>query len=289
MKLSPIIFYLYICAQKAANGFFVDTTRHKPRSLHMAEDEAAPRVPRAPTAEEVEIMDEMIDKLAEAAPYDLPNAVRRAFRVVSSVQFLLQIAARVDAASTEEEKQKFIVLAENLTSTLKAVESTAQDQLDERAKQVQTIVTAAAEEDGEFLVPLSPERLASMRSEVSKLEVGQMDEAFLTTIDSWMNKAYKDGMDGMVEILRQALQMVAAQTLQVARGDEKDGLTVLLEADSGAWDSILAKEEDLANLLTITQRATEIIVLSQESGSMLQRIQAEFMQELMKRIEALQK
>ena len=48
-------------------------------------------------------------------------------------------------------------------------------------------------------------------------------------------------------------------------------------------------KEDLANLLTITQRATENIVLSQESGSMLQRIQAEFMQELMKRIEALQK
>lgn len=37
---------------------------------------------RQPSAEEVALMDEMITKLADAKPYELPNAVRRAFRYV---------------------------------------------------------------------------------------------------------------------------------------------------------------------------------------------------------------
>ena len=49
---------------------------------------------RQPTANELSIMDEMITKLAEAKPYELPNAVRRAFRVCSSPRFFMRIAER---------------------------------------------------------------------------------------------------------------------------------------------------------------------------------------------------
>jgi predicted transcriptional regulator len=152
---------------------------------------------RDPTEEELAIMDEMITKLADAKPYDLPNAVRRAFRVCSSPQFFMRIAARADEA-TNDEKEKLSALASNLVATLDAVVSTTEDQLDERAKEVQNVVTAAAEPDGEFLVPLSAERIQSMQDEVAKLDPAIIDEGFLSTVDAWMNKSHQDGLDGMV-------------------------------------------------------------------------------------------
>lgn len=153
---------------------------------------------REPTEEELAIMDEMITKLADAKPYDLPNAVRRAFRVCSSPQFFMRIAARADEATDEDEKEKLSALASNLVATLDAVVSTTEDQLDERAKEVQNVVTAAAETNGEFLVPLSVERIQAMQDEVAKLDPSILDEGFLSTVDAWMNKSHQDGLDGMV-------------------------------------------------------------------------------------------
>eukprot|EP00957_Ditylum_brightwellii_P080896 6153765-Ditylum_brightwellii.AAC.1 len=65
-------------------------------------------------------MDDMITKLADAKPYELPNAVSRAVRVVSSPRFFLRIAERADMATSDIEKEKLSALAENLVSTLEA-------------------------------------------------------------------------------------------------------------------------------------------------------------------------
>lgn len=167
------------------------------KSLKMSSSSRIEGNQRDPTEEELAIMDEMITKLADAKPYDLPNAVRRAFRVCSSPQFFMRIAARADEA-TNDEKEKLSALASNLVATLDAVVSTTEDQLDERAKEVQNVVTAAAELDGEFLVPLSAERIQSMQDEVAKLDPAILDEGFLSTVDAWMNKSHQDGLDGMV-------------------------------------------------------------------------------------------
>ncbi|GAX25488.1 hypothetical protein FisN_12Lh027 [Fistulifera solaris] len=255
---------------------------------------------REPTQQEIAIMDEMIDKLANAKPYELPNAVRRAFRVVSSPQFFLRIASRTDTAASTEEKEKLAALASNLVSTLDVVVETTEEQLDERAAQVQKVVAAAAEPDsGEFLVPLLPERLQSMRAELKKLEEAYLDEGFLSTLDAWMNKSQQDGMDLMVGILQKVLQMYAG--LQIARSRErkmdfdKDDaaeqlLTNLLEQDADEWDStIRASSASSADLMKAVQRTTEKIVLQLEAGSMSQRVQAEYLQELMKRVDASKK
>ncbi|GAX20182.1 hypothetical protein FisN_12Hh027 [Fistulifera solaris] len=255
---------------------------------------------REPTQQEIAIMDEMIDKLANAKPYELPNAVRRAFRVVSSPQFFLRIASRTDTAASNEEKEKLAALASNLVSTLDVVVETTEEQLDERAAQVQQVVAAAAEPDsGEFLVPLLPERLQSMREELKKLEEAYLDEGFLSTLDAWMNKSQQDGMDLMVGILQKVLQMYAG--LQIARSRErkmdfdKDDaaeqlLTILLEQDADEWDStIRASSASSTDLMKAVQRTTEKIVLQLEAGSMSQRVQAEYLQELMKRVNSSKK
>lgn len=269
-------------------------------SLNMSSRSRLQGNQREPTQQELAIMDEMIDKLANAKPYELPNAVRRAFRVVSSPQFFLRIASRTDNATSDEEKAKLAALASNLVSTLDVVVETTEEQLDERAAQVQKVVAAAAEPDsGEFLVPLLPERIQAMRSELTKLEEAYLDEGFLSTLDAWMNKSQQDGMDLMVGILQKVLQMYAG--LQIARSRErkmdyeKDNaaeqlFSSLLEQDAEAWDAtIRASSASSADLMKAVQRTTEKIVLQLEAGSMSQRVQAEYLQELMKRIEATKK
>jgi hypothetical protein len=254
---------------------------------------------RPPTEEELKVMDQMIDKLSDAKPYDLPNAVQRAFRVISSPQFFLRIAYRTDQATTDHDREKLAALAANLVSTLDAVVSTTTDKLDDRAKQVQRVVQAAAEPDsGEFFVPLLPERIQAMREEFNALEESSLDEGFLTTVDSWMNKSHADGMDLMVGILQKVLQLYAGKQIGRARarqgGDDKEEaaallLDELLQTDADAWDgAILATASvDLNQLLVQVARTTESIILSLEAGSMSQRVQAEYLQELMKRIEAM--
>jgi hypothetical protein len=283
---------------------------------------------RAPTAQELSVMDDMITKLASAEPYELPNAVSKAIRVVSSPQFFMRIANRVDQETDAEMKAKLMALSENLVQTIQAVVSTMEERLDDRAKDVEAVVKAAAEPDsGEFLVPLSAERVKAMREALGKLDPAALDEGFLSTVDSWMNKSHQDGMDGMVGILQKVLQMYAGMEIKRARAElqanvgaavsgksqatadevlaeeEKQGpkpaaalMERLMEVDAELWDVELRKSfEDAENgvsskaLMGEVQRTIEGVVLGLENGSMAQRVQAEFLRELVQRIEALEK
>ena len=177
---------------------------------------------RNPSDQEKQLMDEMITKLADAKPYELPNAVRRAFRVVSSPQFFLRIAERADTASDEDEIEKLAALASNLVATLEVVVETTEETLDERAKEVEEVLKAAADlETGEFLVPLLPEQVQRMRVVVENLEPYSLDEGFLSTVDAFMNKSHQDGMDGMVEILQKCLQQYSGVSILRARKNQQ--------------------------------------------------------------------
>ncbi len=272
-------------------------------------------------------MDDMITKLMVAKPYELPNAVSKAIRVVSSPRFFMRIAERADISTDEVEKQQLSSLAENLVSTIEAVVSSAEDKLEDRAKLVEKVVKAAAEPDsGEFLVPLSVERLEDMREVMAKVDCNDLDEGFLSTVDAWMNKSHQDGLDGMVTILQKVLQMYAGSAilrakaeLQVnvgaalsgesqAKADEivaeqkAEGPTAaamlldkLLAVDTDSWDGEIrgafASEDGPApkSLMGEVQRIIEAVVLGLESGSMAQRVQAEYLKELITRIETIEK
>jgi len=264
-----------------------------------------------PTARDLEVMDEMITKLSNAKPYELPNAVRRAFRVISSPRFFMQIATRTDMAKSEEERQKLQALASNLVATLEAVVETTEEQLDERAKEVEDVVKAAAEPaTGEFLVPLLPQQVEEMRKKVEGLEPSSLDESFLSTVDAWIMKSHEDGMDGMVGILQKVLQLYSG--VQIKRARERmmtsmtDGNTAgassssasklfdtLLSVDADRWDMEIrraAKENDVKPkaLISEIQRTMETVVLGLDNGSMAQRVQAEYLRELVARAEAMQ-
>uniref|UniRef100_A0A7S1UWK8 Uncharacterized protein n=1 Tax=Grammatophora oceanica TaxID=210454 RepID=A0A7S1UWK8_9STRA len=268
---------------------------------------------RQPTTEELKVMDEMITKLSRAQPWELPNAVRRAFRVCSSPQFFLRIASRIDQAPKgSDDKERLSALASNMVSTLEAIVSTTEDQLDSRATSVESILKAASEPGtGEFLVPLSEDRLQDMRTEMLKVDASELDESFLSTVDSWTNKSKLDGMDGMVVIFQKLLQMYAGLSVSRSREASKKGfdksttpaselMDKLLETDADTWDDVVkeafsnqkssstSSEDALLTKGTIVaeiQKTMETVVFGLENGSMAQRIQAEYLKELLSRVE----
>jgi len=281
---------------------------------------------RAPSPKEISVIDDMITKLSDAKPYELPNVVSKAIRVVSSPRFFLRIAERVDIEKDPAEKEKLSALAENLTATISAVLSTTEDRLDDRAKSVEDVLKCAAEPDtGDFLVPLSVDRIDAMRDKLNNLDPDTLDEGFLSTVDSWMNKSQQDGMDGMVGIFQKVLQMYAGISISRARlelqlsvgaaisneGQEKadqvlaekeaagpDSAAVFMErlmrVDPDLWDGELLgafQREEIKpkSIIGEVQRTIEAVILGLENGSMAQRVQAEFLKELVTRIEIVEK
>ena len=222
--------------------------------------------------------------------------------MISSPKFFLRIAELADAAKDNSEKEKLSALATNLVNTLEAVVETTEEQLDERAKGVETVLKAAAEPDsGEFLVPLSSDRLKAMREALEKLEESELDEGFLSTVDSYINKAHLDGMDLMVQILQTILQMYAGTQIYRARSKQKasnsssksqesEVLDRLLRMNTDDWEMEIkksAKDGEISTdaLKSEAQRSMENIVLGLENGSIAQQVQAEFLRELVARIE----
>ncbi|VEU39362.1 unnamed protein product [Pseudo-nitzschia multistriata] len=261
---------------------------------------------REPNDNEKKLMDEMIVKLANAKPYELPNAVRRAFRVISSPRFFMRIAELTDKAEDEAEKEKLAAFASNLVATLEVVVETTEETLDERAKEVEMVLKAAAEpETGDFLVPLLPEQVQGMRKVVEGLEPSSLDEGFLSTVDAFMNKSHQDGMDGMVEILQKCLQQYSGVCILRARKSTQEGddgsssessklFDKLLQVDTDSWDDEIkngvASSDDVTTqkLTTEIQKTMETVVLGLENGSMAQRVQAEYLRELVTRVEAIE-
>lgn len=131
----------------------------------------------------------------------------------------------------------------------------------------------------------------------------------------------QDGMDGMVQIMQTALQIYAGTVISRARvrlqanvaaavsGEDQaaadalvaakegessaasDFLEKLLHIDTNEWEMEIRKgiESDVKKeaLVSEVQKTMESVILGLENGSMAQRVQAEYLRELVTRIEAI--
>eukprot|EP00518_Triparma_eleuthera_P005585 CAMPEP_0182467734 /NCGR_PEP_ID=MMETSP1319-20130603/14471_1 /TAXON_ID=172717 /ORGANISM="Bolidomonas pacifica, Strain RCC208" /LENGTH=320 /DNA_ID=CAMNT_0024667857 /DNA_START=57 /DNA_END=1016 /DNA_ORIENTATION=+ len=289
--------------------------RPQPPSLALRSSSSGFAGNNAPRPEDISIMDSMIDKLAAASLLELPTAVSASLKVCGSPQFFLRIAERADMSSGPE-KESLVALADNLSATLQAVVETSERKLDERAEAVEAVVKAAAEDDGEFMVPLSAARRSSLMSAVASLPASDRDETFVATVDSWMNKANEDGLDGMVVILQAVMQCYAA--VEIARLTEElvekvgremaevqgEGagsssspspsspaskyFGAVLASNPDSWPAMMADLPDGVDhdaVMGEAQRTIEGVVLGLENGSMRQRVMAEFLREIVAKVE----
>jgi len=224
--------------------------------------------------------------MLEVPAYEMPNIVAANIKAVSQPSFFIKIAERADEAD-EEGKEKLSALADNVVATLEAVMARTEEKMDDASELVQTLLSSAAEENGEFDVPLKPERVAFMRAKV-KEQRELIDEGILATVFAYMKKANEDQLDGLVLILQKLLQLWAAEEL-VAAGPGNEVLERLLLAEESEWDGLLqeavaAGETDTESMQSAVQSCVERVVLQQASGSHGQRVQAEFLRELLSRL-----
>lgn len=233
-----------------------------------------------------EAQDELIRTLADVSPLELPVVVSQHIKEVSTPAFFMRIASLNDESENDEEKDKLAALASNLVTALEVVVQRTEERMDDSADVVQKVLAAAAEDNGEFELPLKPERVQAMRAAL--IERRQLvDEGVLSCIFAYMKKAGEDGLDGMVSIFQTLLQQWAAIELLEAKPGNAI-LEKLLDQEADQWPAVLqeacmGKDESDA-LLSAVQACVEKVVLQKASGSYGQRVQAEFLREIMARI-----
>lgn len=72
----------------------------------------------------------------------------------------------------------------------------AEGQMSQSSEVLTEVLTAAAEDNGEWELPLRAEKLAAMR-QVMQNRAESLDEAFLGSAFAWMRKAKDDKLDGV--------------------------------------------------------------------------------------------
>lgn len=153
---------------------------------------------------------------------------------------------------------------------------------------LEKIVAAAADPTtGEFMVPLAPDRVESLRAALRE-RLDQVDEGVLTNAFAWMRKASQEKLDGMVVILQRMLQLYAAEVLPRSvkwEGQEGEAVRKTLGSQQEEWAGVLEGVRDGGSpdlYMKELQKCMEQVVLGLDNGSVNQRVQAEYLKEVEK-------
>lgn len=232
---------------------------------------------------ETAALDQLIDLLMEAkSQQQLAKLVTD--NVLSLDQkFWLRLATRSDTAASQQDKDKVASLANTVMTMAAALVKQTEGQLNQSTSKLQTILTAAADDKGEWHLPLTQQQSTAMRQALDQ-QLGESDEAILSTAFSWMRKAADDKQDGMISLIQKMLQLYAAQALHQL-GDSPSPVDQVIQADEEQWEPLIRQllesdqttESDFSLEL---QKKMEGTVLGQSSGSYKQRVQAEYLKEI---------
>lgn len=212
------------------------------------------------------------------------------------VEYFICRTFRSDTETNERVKDRLVSLSVTVMSALETIVTKTEEKVDTATELLQAILASAAEDDGEFLVPLSDSKKASLRSSVLS-NLGSLDESFIATVNAWVRKSQDDGLEGMVDILRGVLQQFASVSLMEDKSvtpytqvsTPPRALDRLLATPPDMWDSAIA--EILGGFVCTkevleleVQSRIESVVLDFPAGSYAQKVTAEYMKELRDRI-----
>ena len=239
--------------------------------------------------------DQLIARLRTTEPQELPQVLAENMKVIDQ-RFFLRLAEMSDAEDDEFEKLRIRQLATAVTNALEAILKRADEQLDADATAVQSMLRVVASESGEFELPVPAERVVALRGAM-RGQLSSLDEGFVGTVKAYMKRASDDGLDGMVEVLRQLLQAYAAERLVALAGDKlgaadavSRSIAAVLAASSDDWDAVLREtlngedaECGCEELLGALQDKMGEVVLGMPAGSAVQSLLAEYLNELITR------
>eukprot|EP00882_Tetradesmus_deserticola_P010074 GHRQ01010644.1.p1 GENE.GHRQ01010644.1~~GHRQ01010644.1.p1 ORF type:complete len:389 (+),score=148.19 GHRQ01010644.1:331-1497(+) len=234
---------------------------------------------------EAAALDELIDVMLEAkSQQELSRLV--AENIFSfDAKFWMRIATRNDSLNNEAEKDKLKAVADTVMVLVDAMVKQTEQQLNDSAGVLQEVLKAAADERGEWYLPLDKEQVSSVRAALERYS-DRLDEALLSNCFAWMKKCQDDRMDTMVALLQKVLQLYAAKAL---RGQEAEGVAGVLNevvfAEEQEWEPIIRRaaatgEVAEAAFMEVLQKKMEATVLGMQSGSYAQRVQAEYLKEV---------
>lgn len=255
---------------------------------------AAPAPRAAIQCSETNPQDKFIAALRAAPPQQLNELLANNMKAIDQRLFL-RLAEMSDEEKDPAEKQRIGDFATLVTNSLERIIARADAQLNADSLAVQTLMKTCASASGEFDLPVPAERIGDLRA-LMREQVGLLDEGFVGTVKAYMKKADNDGLDGLVEVLRLVLQTFAAEKLitLLPQSSEDPGITQLLtqtlEAPPSEWEAVLrtalTSEEPPCSADQLQQALQDKmgeIVLGLPSGSTVQTVLAEFLNELIQR------
>jgi hypothetical protein len=241
-------------------------------------------------------LDSLIDALLGAQTDAEFVAVVTANVLSFDVKFFLRLAARADVAP-EAAKAALTMVSQRVMGMMDGIVAQTQKQMSASAEVLSKLVSAAADEGtGAFVLPLREDRLVSVKA---VLAAEAVNEAVLSNAYAWMRKASDDGLDGMVTVIQRVLQLYAGKELsrppQSAKTKADPAAEAVLQevmaTTEEAWDALLhAAAKDQAGgvpqlaVVTALQQRMEGVVLGLPNGSYAQRVQAEYLKELERRV-----
>jgi len=244
-------------------------------------------------------IDVLIDRLLLAEASARLELVRENILAFDAA-FFLRLAARSDTALEDHTRDAMVRLAEQVMTLLDGVVREAERRSDASGDVLTTIVAAAAQDDGQFLVPLSAKSVSRMRAAVVKASTsGALDEGVVANAYAWIRKASEDGLDGMVVILQRVLQLYAQSALPAEGGSPIAQLIdKVVASDEEQWDALLREglhglgeqqAMDADSFFKCLQSRMEKTVLDAGAGTFSQRVQAEYLKEIEDRASAVLK
>ncbi|GAX72617.1 hypothetical protein CEUSTIGMA_g73.t1 [Chlamydomonas eustigma] len=258
---------------------------HVPRSVPEPSDPAKALM-------ETAALDELIDRMLSASnEQQMAQAVAENI-VAIDTKFWMRLATRNDTAASKEDKEKLQYIANSVMVLVDAIVRKSEQQLSDSGKVLQEVLSAAADEKGEWYLPLAPAQVLGMRRALDD-NAAYLDEALLSNAFAWIRKCSEDGFDTMAQLIQKVLQLYAARQL---KGLETEGISGVVNsvvyAEEKEWASIIKGGVDAGEVsepafMEELQRRMERVVLGLQSGSYAQRVQAEYLKEVEARAKAV--
>ncbi|GAB5369653.1 hypothetical protein AAMO2058_001423600 [Amorphochlora amoebiformis] len=247
----------------------------------------------------IAVVDRLVEEFLQANEKNmLSEAVRASVGLLTQDNnFWSRVAARYDSAQSQEEKARVAKMARDVQDICrKLAEKAGQSQEDANAG-LQKIMAAAANEKGEWFLPLTDVELGRMREAVEE-ENGGSEELISLSL-AWMKRATEaeeQEVAMVVGVIQKVLHTISAVTLTQDDFNLQEGASTAaqllhqtLQAREERWDEILTTlctQETVAGtqLLTESDDLLQKVLFTLPAGSNKQRVLVEYIQEIQDRI-----
>jgi hypothetical protein len=234
-------------------------------------------------------LDELITRMRMTSTQQLAQLVAENIKMIDT-SFFMRLAELSDATEDRLEKARLSDLADTVARTLTSAVELTDRLADSKANQAQQIIALLADDDGEFVTPIPPAKLAAMRARM-RAELDSLDENFVTTLRAFLKKCTDDNLGGMVVVLQKVLQTFASERiLAMTRGlraDLREPVSAFLLADADEWALFLSRESargaiSCDEISMVLKEEVAQVVLELPSGSLTQTVVAEYLGEAIK-------